>query len=107
ISKSVYNSAAKTLDNIDAPSSSSIIVKENEAPQIVTSSEEQVANDPTTPVSNKNADESIQEDVTTLGENNFYNPFHTPVFEETESSSTFQDPSNMHEFHQKHRSTDL
>ncbi|GKA99633.1 gag-pol polyprotein [Tanacetum coccineum] len=91
------NSAANTLDNIDTPSSSSIVVKENETPQIVTSSEEQVANDPTTPVSNENADESIQEDVTAFGQNNFYNPFHTPVFEETESSSTFQDPSNMHE----------
>ncbi|GJV22561.1 copia protein [Tanacetum coccineum] len=28
------------------------------------------------------------------------------MFEEAESSSTFQDPSNMHEFHQQHRSTD-
>ncbi|GJY96769.1 hypothetical protein Tco_0513679 [Tanacetum coccineum] len=28
------------------------------------------------------------------------------MFEEAESSSTFQDPSNMHEFHQKHRSSD-
>ncbi|GKA85186.1 integrase, catalytic region, zinc finger, CCHC-type containing protein [Tanacetum coccineum] len=30
----------------------------------------------------------------------------TPVFEEAESSSTYQDPSNMHKFHQKHRSND-
>nr|GEY18558.1 putative Gag-Pol polyprotein [Tanacetum cinerariifolium] len=36
----------------------------------------------------------------------FYNPFHTPVFKEAELSSTFQDPSDMHEFYQTHRSTD-
>ncbi|GKA12362.1 retrovirus-related pol polyprotein from transposon TNT 1-94 [Tanacetum coccineum] len=36
----------------------------------------------------------------------FYNPPPTHVFEEAESSSTYQDPSNMHEFHQKHRSSD-
>ncbi|GJX47824.1 retrovirus-related pol polyprotein from transposon TNT 1-94 [Tanacetum coccineum] len=72
------NSAANTLDNKDTPSSSSIVVKENEAPQIVTSSEEPVTNEPTTLVSNDNADESVQEDV---------------------------DPSNMLKFHQKHRFT--
>ncbi|GKA83511.1 retrovirus-related pol polyprotein from transposon TNT 1-94 [Tanacetum coccineum] len=55
-----YNSAANTLDNEDTPSSSSIVVEENEAPQIVTSSKEPVANEPTTPVSNKNVNESIQ-----------------------------------------------
>ncbi|GJU97339.1 retrovirus-related pol polyprotein from transposon TNT 1-94 [Tanacetum coccineum] len=38
--------------------------------------------------------------------NVFYNAPPTPVFEEAESSSTYQDPSNMHEFHQKHRSSD-
>ncbi|GKC83548.1 retrovirus-related pol polyprotein from transposon TNT 1-94 [Tanacetum coccineum] len=29
-----------------------------------------------------------------------------PMFEEAKSSSTYQDTSNMHEFHQKHRSSD-
>ncbi|GJZ91868.1 retrovirus-related pol polyprotein from transposon TNT 1-94 [Tanacetum coccineum] len=100
------NSAANTLDKEDTPSSSLIVVEENEAPQIVTSLEEPVANEPTTPVSNDNADESVQEDVAVLDRNVFYNLFHTPVFEEAESSSTFQDPSNMHEFHQKHHFTD-
>ncbi|GJW17446.1 hypothetical protein Tco_0024882 [Tanacetum coccineum] len=38
------NSAAKTLDNEDTPSSSSIIVEDNDAPHIVTSSEEPVRN---------------------------------------------------------------
>ncbi|GKA76393.1 hypothetical protein Tco_0782854 [Tanacetum coccineum] len=84
-----YNSAANTLDNEDTPSSSSIVVEENEAPQIVTSSKELVANKPTTTVSNKNVDESIQEDLAAFDRNNFYNPFNTPVFEEAESSLTF------------------
>ncbi|GKA43658.1 retrovirus-related pol polyprotein from transposon TNT 1-94 [Tanacetum coccineum] len=38
--------------------------------------------------------------------NVFYNPPETLMFEEGESSSTFHDPSNMHEFHQKHHSSD-
>ncbi|GJX71239.1 retrovirus-related pol polyprotein from transposon TNT 1-94 [Tanacetum coccineum] len=38
--------------------------------------------------------------------NVFYNPPETPMFKEAESSSTFHDPSNMHEFHQKHHSSD-
>ncbi|GJU23314.1 retrovirus-related pol polyprotein from transposon TNT 1-94 [Tanacetum coccineum] len=82
-------SAANTIYNEDTPSSSSIVVEENKASQIVTSSEEPVANEPTTLVSNANANESIQEDVAAFNENNFSNPFHTPVFEEAESSLTF------------------
>nr|GEY70721.1 hypothetical protein [Tanacetum cinerariifolium] len=53
------NSAANALDNEDTPLSSSTIVKENEAPQIVSSSEEPVTNKPTTPVSNDNVDELV------------------------------------------------
>ncbi|GJR70206.1 hypothetical protein Tco_0016271 [Tanacetum coccineum] len=94
------NSAVNTLDKEDTPSSSLIVVEENEAPQIVTSSEEPVTNVPTTPVSNGNADESVQEDVAELDGNTFINPFAAPEFEEAESSSNYQDPSNMHEFHQ-------
>ncbi|GKF86344.1 hypothetical protein Tco_0254171, partial [Tanacetum coccineum] len=30
----------------------------------------------------------------------------TPEFKVAESSSTYQDPSNMHQFHHQHRSTD-
>ncbi|GJZ69938.1 retrovirus-related pol polyprotein from transposon TNT 1-94 [Tanacetum coccineum] len=55
---------------------------------------------------NENADGFIQEDVADFDGNVFYNAPPTPVFEEAESSSTYQDPSNMHEFHQKHRSSD-
>nr|GEV49664.1 hypothetical protein [Tanacetum cinerariifolium] len=67
------HSAANTLNNEDTPSSSSIIVEDREAPQLISSSKEPIANEPTTPVSNDIANES--------------------------------DPSNMHEFYQKHRST--
>ncbi|GKF55766.1 hypothetical protein Tco_0166106, partial [Tanacetum coccineum] len=71
-----YNSAANTLDNKDTPSSSSIIIEDYNAPQKVSSSEEPNTNETTT------------------------------LFEEAESSSNFQDPSNIHEFHQQHRFTD-
>ncbi|GJT59519.1 retrovirus-related pol polyprotein from transposon TNT 1-94 [Tanacetum coccineum] len=100
------NSAANTLDNEHTSLSSSIFVEEDEAPQIVSSSAEQVATKPNTPVLNENADEFVQEDVADFDENVFYNASPTPVFEESESSSTYQDPSNMHEFHQKHRLSD-
>ncbi|GJX19812.1 retrovirus-related pol polyprotein from transposon TNT 1-94 [Tanacetum coccineum] len=53
---------------------------------------------------NANADELVQEDVADFDGNVFYNAPSTLMFEEVESSSTYQDPSNMHEFHQKHRS---
>ncbi|GJZ32869.1 retrovirus-related pol polyprotein from transposon TNT 1-94 [Tanacetum coccineum] len=66
---------------------------------------EPIANEPTTPVSDDVADESVQEDIVELDINTFINPFHTHVVEEAESSSTYQDPSNMHEFYQKHCST--
>nr|GEV47341.1 hypothetical protein [Tanacetum cinerariifolium] len=87
------NSAVNTIDNEDTLPSSSIVVEEDEAPQIVSSSEELVDIDLNTPVSNENADELVQEDVVKLDRNVFYNSLHTPVFEEAESSSTYQDPS--------------
>nr|GEV84449.1 hypothetical protein [Tanacetum cinerariifolium] len=101
------NFAENTLSNEDIPSSSLIAIEEDEAPQIVTSSEEPIANESTTPVSNENANEPVQKDIAAFEENDFYNPFHTVVLEEAESSLTFYDPSNMHEFYQIHRSADL
>ncbi|GJS07704.1 retrovirus-related pol polyprotein from transposon TNT 1-94 [Tanacetum coccineum] len=101
------NSAVNTLDNEDTPSSSSTVVEEDEAPQIVSSSEEPVDTEPNTPVLRENADELVQEDLADLDGSSFYNPLHTLVFEVAESSSTYQDPSNMHEFYPKHRSTDI
>ncbi|GKE20003.1 hypothetical protein Tco_1431515, partial [Tanacetum coccineum] len=57
-------------------------------------------------VSHDITDESIQEDTTKIDGYTFINPFCSYVLEEAESSSTNQDPSNMHEFYQQHRSTD-
>ncbi|GJU25357.1 integrase, catalytic region, zinc finger, CCHC-type containing protein [Tanacetum coccineum] len=57
------NSAANTLDNDNTSSSSSIVVEEDEAPQIVSSSAEQLANEPNSPVLNENSNELFQEDV--------------------------------------------
>ncbi|GKB72807.1 retrovirus-related pol polyprotein from transposon TNT 1-94, partial [Tanacetum coccineum] len=76
-----------------------------DAPQIVSSSEEPIANEPTTPVFVNQSDEQVQEHVAKLDGNTFMNPFATPEFKEAESSSNYQDPSNMHEFHQQHRFT--
>ncbi|GKB28484.1 retrovirus-related pol polyprotein from transposon TNT 1-94 [Tanacetum coccineum] len=50
-------------------------------------------------------DESVQEDVVELDENTYINSFCTPMLEEAESSSTYQDSLNMDEFYQQHRST--
>ncbi|GJR63794.1 hypothetical protein Tco_1505956 [Tanacetum coccineum] len=57
----------------------------DEAPQIVSSSVEQVANEPNSPVLNENADELVQEDVADLVGNVFYNAPPTLMFEEAES----------------------
>ncbi|GJR71180.1 retrovirus-related pol polyprotein from transposon TNT 1-94 [Tanacetum coccineum] len=70
------HSTTNTLDNEDTQSSSSIIVEDNDVPQLATSSEEPIAQESST------------------------------LFEEAELSSNYQNPSNMHEFHQQHRYTD-
>ncbi|GKE25544.1 hypothetical protein Tco_1440928 [Tanacetum coccineum] len=100
------NSDANTLDNEYTPSSSSINIEDHEAPQIVSSSEELITQEPTTLVFDNHFDEQIQEDVAELNENTFINPFVTPEFEEADSSSNYQDSSNIHEFHHQHRFTD-
>ncbi|GJY96231.1 hypothetical protein Tco_0512592 [Tanacetum coccineum] len=102
----IDNSAANTLYNEDTPSSSSIIVEDNDALQIVTSSEEQIEQEPSTLVLNSHSDGQIQKDNAELDGHTLMNIFRTPDFKEAESSSNYQDPSNMHEFHQKHRYTD-
>ncbi|GJS39315.1 retrovirus-related pol polyprotein from transposon TNT 1-94 [Tanacetum coccineum] len=92
--------APTTLNNEDTPSSSSIIVKGNEAPSLVSSSKEQ-----TPPISNDVANESILEDSANLEANKLITPFCPPKTEEGESSSINQDPLDMHEFNQVHPST--
>ncbi|GJS41969.1 hypothetical protein Tco_0567012 [Tanacetum coccineum] len=68
---STNSAAPTTLNNEDTPSSSTIIVDDNEAPQILSTSEE-----PTSLISNDLVDESIQEDNANLDGNTFINPFY-------------------------------
>ncbi|GKE07086.1 retrovirus-related pol polyprotein from transposon TNT 1-94 [Tanacetum coccineum] len=100
------NSAANTLDVEDTLSPSSIIVEDCDTPQIVTSSEEPTTQESSTLVLEIHSDAQLQEDVTELDEDTIMHTFETPEFEEAESSSYYQDPPNMHEFHQKHHYTD-
>ncbi|GKE99617.1 retrovirus-related pol polyprotein from transposon TNT 1-94, partial [Tanacetum coccineum] len=100
------NSAANTLDNDHTSSSSSIVVDQDDAPLIVSSLEEQVVIEPNSPVLNEVAGEFIQEDVANFDGNTFHYVPQTPKFNVAESSSTYQDPSNMHQFHQQYRSID-
>ncbi|GJQ93064.1 hypothetical protein Tco_0004203 [Tanacetum coccineum] len=100
------NSAANTLDDEDTPSPSSIIVEDSDSPHIVPSSEEPITQESSTPVLETHSDEQIQEDVAELDRNTIMYSFKIPEFEEAESSSNYQDPSNMHNFHQQHRYTD-
>ncbi|GKE55755.1 retrovirus-related pol polyprotein from transposon TNT 1-94 [Tanacetum coccineum] len=96
------NSAATTLlNNPDTPSTSSIIVDNNKAPQIVSTFEET-----TSPITHEIPDEFIQEDFANLDRNTFINPFGTHATDEAKSSSTNMDPLIMHEFHQLRLSTD-
>ncbi|GJU98734.1 retrovirus-related pol polyprotein from transposon TNT 1-94 [Tanacetum coccineum] len=97
------NSAAQTVHtNEESPSTSSIIVDEQEAPSFVTTSEEQ-----TSPISLNNADEFNQEDSADFDGNTVFVPYDAPNFEEAESSTTALDPSDMHEFHQVQPSTHI
>ncbi|GJY14769.1 hypothetical protein Tco_0385191 [Tanacetum coccineum] len=78
----------------------------DDAPQIVSSSKDQVVTEPNSPVLNEVADEFVQEDVVDFDGHMFHNAPQTLEFDVAESSSTYQDPSNMHQFHQQHRSID-
>nr|GEZ74553.1 retrovirus-related Pol polyprotein from transposon TNT 1-94 [Tanacetum cinerariifolium] len=54
------NSAVNTLNNENTSSSMSIVVEEDEAPQIVSSSAEHIITEPNSPVMSENIDELIQ-----------------------------------------------
>ncbi|GJR34149.1 hypothetical protein Tco_1209833 [Tanacetum coccineum] len=88
------------LDNLYGPLYEEYYATKDEAPQIVSSLAEEVATAPNSLVLNENANEFIQEDVADFDGNVFYNAPPTPMFEEAESSSTYQNLSNMDEFHQ-------
>nr|GEV92042.1 reverse transcriptase [Tanacetum cinerariifolium] len=82
------NSAATTLsNNPNKPSTSSIIVDINEAPQIVPNYEET-----TSLVTHDIPNEFIQEDYANIDRNTFINQFGIHATDETESSSTNMDP---------------
>ncbi|GJW42533.1 retrovirus-related pol polyprotein from transposon TNT 1-94 [Tanacetum coccineum] len=106
IESPIYNSAANTHDNKHTSSSSSIVVEEDTAPQIVSSLAEQVATEPNSPVLNENADEFVQEDVADFDGNLLYNAPLTPVFEEAKHLQHIRKPSIMHEFHKNKSQVD-
>ncbi|GKC79474.1 retrovirus-related pol polyprotein from transposon TNT 1-94 [Tanacetum coccineum] len=99
------NSAANTLDVENTPSPSSIIVVDSDASQMVTSSKEPITQESSSKVLKTHSDEQIQEDIAKLDGNTIMHSFELPEIREAESSSNYQDPSNMHEFHQQHRYT--
>ncbi|GJV32098.1 retrovirus-related pol polyprotein from transposon TNT 1-94 [Tanacetum coccineum] len=74
------NSAANTLGVENTPSPSSIIVEDNDAPQIVT--EEPITQELLTLVLETHCDEQIQEDVAELDGNTIMHSFENPKFEE-------------------------
>ncbi|GKA60981.1 copia protein [Tanacetum coccineum] len=63
----------------------------------VTSSEEPITQESSTPVLETYSDEQIQEDVAELNGNTIMHSFEILEFGEAESSSNYQDPSNMHD----------
>ncbi|GKE06152.1 hypothetical protein Tco_1398170 [Tanacetum coccineum] len=76
-SSTLSNSAAPDLSkNEDTPSTSIMIVDDNEAPPIVSTSEEA-----TSPIANDFGDESIQEYSANLDRNTFIDPFGTHATE--------------------------
>ncbi|GKC35537.1 hypothetical protein Tco_1047921 [Tanacetum coccineum] len=72
-----------TSSNDNTPSSSLIIVEDNEAPPLVSYSEEHMSL-----ISNDAVVESIQEKSADLDENTLLTPFLSPKIDEAESSSS-------------------
>ncbi|GJV71274.1 copia protein [Tanacetum coccineum] len=75
------NFAANTLDNDHTSSSSPIIIEQDDAPQIVSSFEEQIDTEPNFPVLNEVVNEFIQDDVADFDGNVFHNAPPTPEFD--------------------------
>ncbi|GKE45228.1 integrase, catalytic region, zinc finger, CCHC-type containing protein [Tanacetum coccineum] len=83
------DSIAITTDNDHTSSSLSIVVDQDDAPQTVSSSDEQVATAPNSLVINEVVDEFVQEDVLDFDRNMFHDAPQTLEFEVAESSSTY------------------
>nr|GEV10010.1 hypothetical protein [Tanacetum cinerariifolium] len=84
----------------DLSSTSSINIKEHEAPPIEATSDEQ-----TSLIFLKEADELHQEDSTDFDGNSQFVSYNPTSYEAIESSSTALKPSNVHNFHQVQPST--
>ncbi|GKC56349.1 retrovirus-related pol polyprotein from transposon TNT 1-94 [Tanacetum coccineum] len=67
------------LDNLFGPLYEEYYATKDEAPQIVSSSAEQVATEPNSPILNENTNELVQKDVAEFDGNVFYNPPQTPI----------------------------
>nr|GEU53391.1 hypothetical protein [Tanacetum cinerariifolium] len=80
LSEVLDNSTANTLDNEGTPSSSLVIVEDNDAPQIISSSEEQTTQESSTPVLDTHSDEQIQEDVAEFDGITIMHSFRTNEF---------------------------
>ncbi|GJT08468.1 copia protein [Tanacetum coccineum] len=103
LSEIPINSAAQlTQFQEDSPSTSSIIVKEHEAPPIVTSSDEQIS-----PISLPEADEFNQEDSVDFDGNLEFVQYNPLSQEEIESSIAALETSNVQNFHQVQPSTHI
>ncbi|GJZ99425.1 retrovirus-related pol polyprotein from transposon TNT 1-94 [Tanacetum coccineum] len=77
------NSAPQPTPNKDdTPSSSSIIVEDQKASPVVSSSKEHLS-----PISSDAAVESVQKDSTDFDGNTLFTPYDSPTFEEAKSSS--------------------
>nr|GEW03673.1 hypothetical protein [Tanacetum cinerariifolium] len=90
------NSAAQpTQLHEDSPSTSSINIKEHEAPPVETTSDEQ-----TSLISLTKADELHQEDSADFDGNLQFVSYNLTSYKVIESSSTALEPLNVHNFHQ-------
>nr|GEZ19902.1 integrase, catalytic region, zinc finger, CCHC-type, peptidase aspartic, catalytic [Tanacetum cinerariifolium] len=95
------NSAAQpTQLHEDLPSTSSINIKEHEAPPIETTSDEQ-----TSPISLTKADDLHQEDSANFDGSSQFVSYNPTSYEVIESSSTALEPLNVQNFHQVQPST--
>nr|GEZ22440.1 Gag-Pol polyprotein [Tanacetum cinerariifolium] len=88
------DSTTNTLDVENSQSPTLIIVEESDASQIVTSSGEPITQASLTLVLESYSNEHIQEDVAGLDRNTIIHSFEYLEFEEADSSSKYQDPSN-------------
>nr|GEZ63010.1 retrovirus-related Pol polyprotein from transposon TNT 1-94 [Tanacetum cinerariifolium] len=92
--ESINSAAQLDHNNEDPPLTSSIVIKEQEAHPIVTTSKEE-----TSLISLNKVDEFNHEGSVDFDSNTVFVSYDGPNFKEVESSTTTLDPSNMHEFH--------